>query len=230
MKQKHTYLVILNMSTCQLRQQLTTKPYPLVIHIQPLPNYTQWNNFPESSLLALITLLKHRWNISIINQPWPVCDLWYNTAGSLSFKGKCIQEERIAFNKQSLESVLRAKQMEFNCNLGGITSTWRGLERSWCSSYLEPSLLRESGTSRWRWKREAERKRDPRNFCQWNGKWSVTPALEIQIRRLARETNFYASVQHRLSATRRPVQRKHETFSANRSTVFPGTSSLPVVR
>lgn len=118
-------------------------------------------------------------------------DTW--GGGSKTFVYNCSRIEKnfflssfsfLSFNKLDSESA--AKQMKFNYNLGGITQRRRGeggrFSKVWSS--LESVGANKGG----------EEERGGRNFRRWNGKWSVTAELEIQIRMPSRSTSFERSL------------------------------------
>lgn len=106
-----------------------------------------------------------------------------------------------SFNKLDSESA--AKQMKFNYDLSGITWRRRRRGRSILKGLVEPRVgRREQGSGG-----EEEEERGGRNFRRWNGKWSVTAALEIQIRMPSRSTPFERSLRATSSKRARNIPR-----------------------
>lgn len=92
--------------------------------------------------------------------------------------------------------------MKFNYDLSGITRR-RRRGRSILKGLVEPRVgRREQGSGG-----EEEEERGGRNFRRWNGKWSVTAALEIQIRMPSRSTPFERSLRATSSKRARNIPR-----------------------
>ena len=119
----------------------------------------------------------------------------------------------------------RCRESETKWNLTAISTGLLGRggrERSWCPPYSLGTFVARARTSR------RERGRGQAEigeiFRRWNGKWSVTAALEIQIRGPSweGETNFCANaVQRRLNAAQPAVH------AAKARNIFPVWTWFP---
>ena len=167
---------------------------------------------------------RDEWNVRIINQPF-LAALQSVTEQTCSL-GRLIVEarqpryrrrggKRIPFNKQC-SGEPRCRESETKWNLTAIST---GLLGRGVGTKLMPALFSLGTFAARANKQTRERKgRGGRDrgeiFRRWNGKWSVTAALEIQIRGPSweGEANFCANtVQHRLNAAQPAVHANAES-------------------